>query len=136
MIVLADADIEKAAAGAVAACFPSAGQLCVSIERLYVADEIHDAFVAAFVERTRAMRLGAAYDFSADMGSLTTLPQLETVSSHVDDAVSKGATVLAGGSARPDLGRSRGCAPWASDDHVTRRPTTLSPAPAGRKISQ
>ncbi|WP_435828415.1 aldehyde dehydrogenase family protein [Nocardia testacea] len=104
MVVLADADIEKAAAGAVAACFPSAGQLCVSIERLYLADEIHDAFVAAFVERTRAMRLGAAYDFSVDMGSLTTLSQLETVSSHVDDAVSKGATVLAGGNARPDLG--------------------------------
>ncbi|MFF4083523.1 succinic semialdehyde dehydrogenase [Streptomyces sp. NPDC001777] len=104
MIVLADADVEKAAAGAVAACFPSAGQLCVSIERLYVADEIHDAFVTAFVERARAMRLGATYDFSADMGSLTTPSQLETVSSHVDDAVSKGATVLAGGKARPDLG--------------------------------
>lgn len=52
-----------------AACFPSAGQLCVSIERLYVADEIHDAFVATFVERTQAMRLGVAYDFSVDMGS-------------------------------------------------------------------
>lgn len=104
MVVLADADIEKAAAGAVAACFPSAGQLCVSVERLYVADEIHDAFVAAFVERTRAMRLGAAYDFSMDMGSLTTPSQLETVSAHVGDAVSKGATVLAGGRARPDLG--------------------------------
>ncbi|MEU8955442.1 succinic semialdehyde dehydrogenase [Streptomyces sp. NPDC048518] len=100
MVVLADADIEKAAAGAVAACFPSAGQLCVSIERLYVADEIHDAFVG----RVRAMRLGAAYDFSVDMGSLTTPSQLETVTSHVDDAVSKGATVLAGGKARPDLG--------------------------------
>ncbi|MFE4862359.1 succinic semialdehyde dehydrogenase [Streptomyces sp. NPDC056670] len=104
MVVLADADIEKAAAGAVAACFPSAGQLCVSIERLYVADEIHDAFVTAFADRARAMRLGAAYDFSMDMGSLTTPSQLETVSSHVDDAVSKGATVLAGGKARPDLG--------------------------------
>jgi succinate-semialdehyde dehydrogenase/glutarate-semialdehyde dehydrogenase len=104
MVVLADADIDKAAAGAVAACFPSAGQLCVSIERLYVAEEIHDAFVTAFVERTRAMRLGAAYDFSMDMGSLTTPSQLETVSSHVDDAVAKGATVLAGGRARPELG--------------------------------
>ncbi|WP_067688427.1 succinic semialdehyde dehydrogenase [Nocardia jejuensis] len=104
MVVLADADVDKAAAGAVAACFPSAGQLCVSIERLYVADEIHDAFVAAFIERTQAMRLGAAYDYSMDMGSLTTPTQLDTVSSHVQDAVSKGATVLAGGRARPDLG--------------------------------
>ncbi|MGW2230030.1 succinic semialdehyde dehydrogenase [Streptomyces formicae] len=104
MVVLADADIEKAAAGAVAACFPSAGQLCVSIERLYVADELHDAFVTAFVERVRAMRLGGAYDYSVDMGSLTTPSQLETVSSHVSDAVSKGAAELAGGKARPDLG--------------------------------
>ncbi|WP_280301575.1 succinic semialdehyde dehydrogenase [Nocardia neocaledoniensis] len=104
MVVLADADIGRAADGAVAACFPSAGQLCVSIERLYVAEEIRDEFVAAFVERTRRLRLGAAYDFSVDVGSLTTPAQLETVTAHVADAVAKGATVLAGGRARPDLG--------------------------------
>ncbi|RMI31224.1 succinic semialdehyde dehydrogenase [Nocardia stercoris] len=104
MVVLEDADIDKAAAGAVAACFPSAGQLCVSIERLYVAEEIRDEFVAAFVERTRKLRLGAAYDFSVDVGSLTNSAQLETVTAHIADAVAKGATVLAGGHARPDLG--------------------------------
>ncbi|MGK8491619.1 succinic semialdehyde dehydrogenase [Nocardia asiatica] len=104
MVVLADADIEKAAAGAVAACFPSAGQLCVSIERLYVAEEIHDEFAAAFVARTRNLRLGAAYDFSVDVGSLTNTSQFETVTAHVADAVAKGAAVLAGGNARPDLG--------------------------------
>ncbi|WP_181725523.1 succinic semialdehyde dehydrogenase [Nocardia gipuzkoensis] len=104
MVILADADIDRAADGAVAACFPSAGQLCVSIERLYVAEEIRDEFVAAFVERTRKLRLGAAYDFSVDMGSLTNPAQLETVTAHVADAVAKGATVLAGGHARPDLG--------------------------------
>lgn len=104
MIVLADADIDRAADGAVAACFPSAGQLCVSIERLYVAEEIRDQFVTAFVERTRKLRLAAAYDFTADMGSLTNAAQLETVTAHIADAVAKGATVLAGGAARPDLG--------------------------------
>lgn len=104
MVVLADADVERAAQGAVAACFPSAGQLCVSIERLYVADSIHDEFVASFVRLTKAMELGASYDFDVDMGSLTTYSQLETVTAHVQDAVAKGATVLAGGSARPDLG--------------------------------
>ncbi|MFJ3759653.1 succinic semialdehyde dehydrogenase [Streptomyces sp. NPDC090080] len=104
MIVLDDADIDKAADGAVAACFPSAGQLCVSVERLYVAESIRDRFVAAFAARTGHLRVGAAYDYSIDVGSLTTPSQLRTVTEHVDDAVAKGATVLAGGKARPDLG--------------------------------
>ncbi|MGW4633859.1 succinic semialdehyde dehydrogenase [Nocardia sp. NPDC004415] len=104
MVVLADADVAKAAEGAVAACFPSAGQLCVSIERLYVAEEVREEFVAAFVARTQQLKLGAAFDFSADVGSLTTAAQLETVTTHIADAVGKGATVLAGGRARPDVG--------------------------------
>ncbi|MEU6107324.1 succinic semialdehyde dehydrogenase [Streptomyces albidoflavus] len=104
MLVLEDADIEKAAAGAVAACFPSAGQLCVSVERLYVAESVRDEFVAAFVARAKKLRTGAAYDYSADVGSLTTPAQLDTVTSHIADATAKGATVLAGGKARPDLG--------------------------------
>lgn len=104
MVVLADADVAKAAEGAVAACFPSVGQLCVSIERLYVAEDIREEFVAAFVARTQQLKLGAAFDFSADVGSLTTAAQLETVTTHIADAVDKGATVLAGGKARPDVG--------------------------------
>ncbi|MEU0622104.1 succinic semialdehyde dehydrogenase [Streptomyces rubiginosohelvolus] len=104
MIVLDDADIEKAAEGAVNACFPSAGQLCVSVERLYVAESIRDAFIAAFTARTKKLTIGAAYDYSMDVGSLTTPSQLQTVTEHVGDAVAKGATVLAGGQARPDIG--------------------------------
>ncbi|MFQ6141903.1 succinic semialdehyde dehydrogenase [Streptomyces seoulensis] len=104
MIVLDDADIDQAADGAVAACFPSAGQLCVSIERLYVAESVRDRFVAAFVARAGRLRIGAAFDYGVDVGSLTTPSQLATVTAHVDDAVAKGATVLAGGKARPDLG--------------------------------
>ncbi|CAM5686735.1 succinate-semialdehyde dehydrogenase (NADP(+)) [Streptomyces californicus] len=60
MLVLADADVEKAAAGAVRACFSSAGQLCISIERLYVHESIADDFVQRFAARTRAMRLGSS----------------------------------------------------------------------------
>ncbi|KAA5838044.1 succinate-semialdehyde dehydrogenase (NADP(+)) [Saccharopolyspora hirsuta] len=104
MLVLDDADIDRAVDGAIAACFPSAGQLCVSVERLYVADAVHDRFVAEFAARTGKLRMGAAYDYSQDVGSLTNPAQLETVTAHVDDAVAKGATVLAGGRARPDLG--------------------------------
>jgi succinate-semialdehyde dehydrogenase / glutarate-semialdehyde dehydrogenase len=104
MIVLDDADLDRAAEGAVRACFSSSGQLCISIERLYVHDACHEEFVRRFVGRVEAMRLGPAFDYSCDMGSLTSRKQLDAVTRHVDDARTKGATVLAGGNPRPDLG--------------------------------
>ena len=82
------------------ACFSSSGQLCISIERMYVADSVHDRFVAKFLAGVAAMQVGGAYDFSCQMGSLTSTEQLEVVQRHVDDALSKGATLLAGGRAR------------------------------------
>jgi succinate-semialdehyde dehydrogenase / glutarate-semialdehyde dehydrogenase len=104
MLVLHDADVEKAAAGAVRACFSSAGQLCISIERLYVHESIADDFVERFAARTKAMRLGKSLAYGADMGSLVGERQLETVTRHVEEAVAKGATLVAGGVARPDIG--------------------------------
>ncbi|MCZ4120586.1 succinic semialdehyde dehydrogenase [Streptomyces sp. H39-S7] len=104
MLVLRDADLDKAAEGAVRACFASAGQLCVSIERLFVDESVADAFVEKFTARTKALKLGTALAFGAGMGSLAGERQLEAVNRHVDEARSKGATVLAGGQARPDIG--------------------------------
>ena len=104
MIVLADADIAKTVEGAVQACFSTTGQLCVSIERLYVHHTIFDQFCQALAERTRNLRLGAGQGWDIDLGPLISQQQLATVQSHVDDAVSKGAKVLAGGKTRPDLG--------------------------------
>jgi succinate-semialdehyde dehydrogenase/glutarate-semialdehyde dehydrogenase len=104
MIVLADADIGRAVEGAERALFSNAGQLCISIERLFVHESIADEFQSRLVERVRAMKLGTELDYSASMGSLASETQLETVKTHVDDAVSKGASVLAGGRARPDIG--------------------------------
>ncbi|WP_282694411.1 succinic semialdehyde dehydrogenase [Streptomyces sp. CC208A] len=104
MLVLKDADVEKAAAGAVRACFSSAGQLCISIERLYVHESIADAFVERFAARTKAMRLGNALAYGADMGSLVGERQLEAVTKHVEEAVAQGAVLVAGGVARPDIG--------------------------------
>ncbi|WP_306332692.1 succinic semialdehyde dehydrogenase [Streptomyces sp. KL118A] len=104
MLVLHDADVDKAASGAVRACFSSAGQLCISIERLYVHESIADEFVARFAERTKAMRLGKSLAYGADMGSLVGERQLETVTRHVEEAVAKGATLVAGGVPRPDIG--------------------------------
>jgi acyl-CoA reductase-like NAD-dependent aldehyde dehydrogenase len=103
ILVLRDADIERAAEGAVRASFSNAGQLCVSTERMFVADQIYDRFVDRFVARTDAMTLGATLDWGNDMGPLISADQLERVRAHVDDAVAKGAVVRTGGRARPDL---------------------------------
>lgn len=104
MIVRQDADLARAVSGAVQGCFTNAGQLCISIERLYVQSSVFDEFVSRFSERTRALRLGAGLDYEADVGSLTYEHQLRKVVEHVADAVGKGATVAAGGRARPDVG--------------------------------
>lgn len=104
MLVLEDADVDKAASGAVDACFPSTGQLCVSIERLYVHRNVCSEFVEKFTERIDDLRIGAGFDFGYDVGSLTNPAQLSTVTGHVEDAIHHGATLLAGGRARPDLG--------------------------------
>ncbi|MEO6944396.1 MAG: succinic semialdehyde dehydrogenase [Lacisediminihabitans sp.] len=104
LIVLDDVNPKKAAANAVYACFASLGQLCVSIERIYVHRNVADAFIEEFVSRTAALVQGGDFDYTTDVGSLTLPSQLSRVQSHVDDAVAKGATVLTGGKARPDLG--------------------------------
>jgi acyl-CoA reductase-like NAD-dependent aldehyde dehydrogenase len=104
MIVLADADLDAAVYGAVQGCFASAGQVCVSIERIYVDESVAGKFLSGFAECTRALKLGAALDYSMEMGSLTSERQLKRVEEHVGDAVSKGAAVVCGGRRRADLG--------------------------------
>lgn len=104
MIVAAGANLREVADAAVRACFANSGQLCISIERIYVEESIAAEFTRIFGERVRAMTLRGGYEFGVEMGSLISEDQVKAVSSHVDDAVAKGATVVAGGRARPDLG--------------------------------
>jgi len=104
LYVAEDADLDRAAEAAVRDCYASAGQLCVSIERLIVHERVADSFLDRFVDRVHRLRLGAALDFSADFGSLVSAEQLRQVGAHVDDARAHGATVLAGGRPRPDVG--------------------------------
>jgi len=103
MLVLSDADIAKAAKAAVRACFSNSGQLCVSVERIYVTQPNLEVFVQAFAEHTKAMKLGVGTDWSLDMGPLISDAQLERVSAQVADAVAHGATVVTGGKPRPDI---------------------------------
>jgi succinate-semialdehyde dehydrogenase/glutarate-semialdehyde dehydrogenase len=104
MIVRADADLERAAQIASRACFANSGQLCISMERLYVHEAVFDEFLAAFADRVRAMTMSVGIGWTGDMGSLIAPRQVERVQEHVDDAVSRGANVVAGGRPRPDIG--------------------------------
>src|SRR3954469_8297219 len=104
MIVLDDANMTRSLEGAERALFSNAGQLCISVERLFVHESIADEFTQKLAERARKMRLGTSLDYNSDMGSMISESQLETVKEHVKDAVDKGAEVLAGGKPRPDIG--------------------------------
>lgn len=104
MIVLADADLSRAVEGAVQGCFASAGQLCVSVERIYVEEPRFEEFAGRLAAAARGLRLGAGLDWEADMGSLVSEEQLEKVEAHVEDAVERGATLLTGGRRRPEVG--------------------------------
>jgi succinate-semialdehyde dehydrogenase/glutarate-semialdehyde dehydrogenase len=104
LIVRADADITAAAAGTVLAAFANTGQMCIHVERVYVHERVYDAFRDELVRVTKTLRIGQSYDFSADIGSMVSATQLAAVQAHVDDATAKGARVLAGGRARPDIG--------------------------------
>ncbi len=104
LIVLPDANLDEAVPGAAFATFLNAGQACMHIERIYVPRSMEAEFTQRFVKEAESFRLAASYDFAPSMGGLVSTAQLERVRSHVDDAVAKGATVLTGGKARPDLG--------------------------------
>ena len=100
MIVLSDADLERAANFATYYAMQNAGQTCISIERVYVEEPVYDEFVSKVAEKVRALRVGAPQGpGSVDVGAITFAPQLQTIEDHVADAVQKGARVLAGGHA-------------------------------------
>ncbi|HMG32777.1 MAG TPA: aldehyde dehydrogenase family protein [Blastocatellia bacterium] len=105
MIVCEDAPFERTVKGAVWGAFMNCGQVCASVERLYVMEPIAQKFIAAVVEEVKKLRVGApGPDCSTDVGPLVNERQLGVVVDHVSDAVAKGARVLAGGRERPDLG--------------------------------
>ncbi|HBB86494.1 MAG TPA: succinate-semialdehyde dehydrogenase [Blastocatellia bacterium] len=97
MIILADADINNAARGAVWGAFANSGQACASVERCYVQESIADKFVERVVAETKALKQGLGSDPGIDVGSMSNERQLQIVSDHVDDAKARGAQVLTGG---------------------------------------
>jgi acyl-CoA reductase-like NAD-dependent aldehyde dehydrogenase len=127
MIVLADADVDVASSAAVWGAFMNAGQTCLSVERCYVHESIYAKFLEACVAKTGKLRLGHSHplrrdqsgeyqstpaqrmghpgtDEEIDVGPMIHERQLRTVQAHVEDAMARGARLLAGGTALPQLG--------------------------------
>ncbi|HXQ21830.1 MAG TPA: succinic semialdehyde dehydrogenase [Candidatus Acidoferrales bacterium] len=102
MVVLRDADLERAANGCVWGGLFNAGQVCMSVERVYVEEPIYDAFVSKVTEKVKQLRQGLP-DQTVEVGSMTFPPQLQKVEQHVAEAVQKGAKLLAGGRRNPTL---------------------------------
>jgi succinate-semialdehyde dehydrogenase/glutarate-semialdehyde dehydrogenase len=96
-IVLADADIDKAADAAITGCFYLAGQCCTAAERILVHESVKDAFVSALSDRVSRLKVGDPLDDETDMGPLCTPGTLQRTKEHVEDAVAKGARLVVGG---------------------------------------
>jgi acyl-CoA reductase-like NAD-dependent aldehyde dehydrogenase len=98
-IVCADVatDIGVAARGGAWAAYLNAGQVCTSAERFYVAREVYDDFVAAFVEHAESLRVGDPLDPETDLGPMASAAQRAKVEAQVEGAVAAGAAVLTGG---------------------------------------
>lgn len=103
-LVLADADLDKAIRGISRAVYANGGQLCLSMERVYVDEAIRQEFTDRFVEHSRDLEMSTAFDFSSMLSSMIDKDHLDRVHSHVEDALAKGATLLTGGKPRPDVG--------------------------------
>lgn len=95
MIVCADADLDRAVPGAVFGAFMNTGQVCCSVERVFVDEKIYDSFVERAVELVKSLRVGPGPD--TDLGSLFWPQQMEIIERHVNDARERGATIHCGG---------------------------------------
>jgi succinate-semialdehyde dehydrogenase/glutarate-semialdehyde dehydrogenase len=112
LVVLDVADVDRATTGILRGCYANAGQLCISLERVLV----HRRLYGEMRERLRlavpALAMGPGLTYDVDVGSLISQAQLEKTRAHLEDALDRGASVLAGGRARPDLG------PWFHEPTV------------------
>src|SRR3954453_12791670 len=138
MIVLADADLERAANAAVYYSMQNGGQTCISIERVYVEAPIYDEFVTKVTQKAKALRQGVpGGPGSVDLGAVTFSPQLEIISKHVQQARDAGARVTAGGHARSGLGRFYEPTVLADVDHsmTAMREETFGPTLPVMKVA-
>jgi acyl-CoA reductase-like NAD-dependent aldehyde dehydrogenase len=96
-LVEADCDLDEAATKLAASAFGFAGQSCISVQRIYVRDEVYDAFVTRFMAKVEALKVGDPEDESTDVGPVVTEDAHDRILSWIDEATAGGASVLAGG---------------------------------------
>lgn len=101
MIVLEDADLELASSGAVWGAFTNCGQVCASVERVYVARPVYEKFLKLVVEKTKRLRVGLGTEPDTDIGAMANEEQYKQVLEHLEEAVAMGAKVECGGK-RPE----------------------------------
>lgn len=95
MLVCEDADLHRAAGGAVWAGLSNCGQSCSGVERIYVHEIIYEPFMAILKEKVESLKVGYDRDLDVDLGVMTTKRQIEAVQRHLEDALSKGAVIYA-----------------------------------------
>jgi succinate-semialdehyde dehydrogenase/glutarate-semialdehyde dehydrogenase len=105
LIIFDDADLDAALDAAVATKFGNCGQVCVTADRIYVHKSVHDAFVQGFVERANALVLGDGLDPAVQMGPLINAGRLNEITDVVNDAITAGAKLVAGGRTPDGLGQ-------------------------------
>jgi succinate-semialdehyde dehydrogenase/glutarate-semialdehyde dehydrogenase len=103
MIVCEDADLDRAAAGAIVGSCMNTGHYCCGTERIYVVESVYEAFLAKVVEGTRKLRQGSALGFEEDVGAVFWDRQLQIIEDHVADAIARGAKIHVGGRRNPGL---------------------------------
>ncbi|MFI6095022.1 succinic semialdehyde dehydrogenase [Lentzea sp. NPDC051213] len=138
LVVLADADLERAVNVTIQGALSNGGQMCTSVERVYVEEPVYDAFVDLLCERFEQVTSGKPAGLgSTDVGAVTFPPQLAVIAGHVEDAVDKGARVLVGGQASPGPGRFFEPTLLADVDHTMKcmREETFGPTLPVMKVA-
>jgi acyl-CoA reductase-like NAD-dependent aldehyde dehydrogenase len=138
MIVTAEADIDRAANAAAYGGLLNTGQICLSIERVYVEEPVYDEFVAKLRKNVEGLRQGAdGRTYTAELGAMTSPKQIEIVSDHVEDARQKGASILTGGRRKDKPGDWYEPTVIADADHSMKvmRDETFGPVIGVMKVS-
>ena len=104
MIVEKGANLKKAASVSMRGMFANAGQLCISIERVYVERDVMDEFLQHLKNRLDKLVIAANYEYSTEFGSIISEKQAQKIDGHVKDAVAKGSKVFYGGKRLPEIG--------------------------------
>lgn len=137
MLVCDDADLERAATGAVWGGFQNCGQTCAGIERVYVHRNVYDEFMKRLKVRVERLRVGYDVDHEVEMGAMTTERQAAAVKIHIEDALSKGAEIFArSGSPEGGVGNFMPAVVLSNVNHdmLVMREETFGPVLAVMKV--